>query len=191
MPFDDAEIMQRVQHGQVELFDLLVKKYRDALLRVAHSKLGEATSAEDAVQEALLNAYGARHTYDSRFTFRTWLWTILLNVCRKHYQRHARHAERFAQALTIDPSFSYGEPATGETALSGLMDSERRQELERLLEKLPEVQADALRLRFFGGLKFDEIAQAMNCSLNGAKKRVRIGLLTLARHIREADGEML
>jgi DNA-directed RNA polymerase specialized sigma24 family protein len=37
-----------------------------------------------------------------------------------------------------------------------------------------------LRLRFFGELKFEEIAQAMECSVSGAKNRVRLGLLQLA-----------
>ena len=41
---------------------------------------------------------------------------------------------------------------------------------------LPDVQADALRLRFFAGLKFHEIADTMSCSLSAAKNRVRTGL---------------
>ena len=54
------------------------------------------------------------------------------------------------------------------------------EELESLLARLPEAQADALRLRFFGELKFQEIADAMGCSLATAKNRVRWGLTTLS-----------
>jgi DNA-directed RNA polymerase specialized sigma24 family protein len=43
------------------------------------------------------------------------------------------------------------------------------------------VQADALRLRFFGGLTFAEIAAAMQCSEPGAKNRVKTGLMTLSK----------
>ena len=43
------------------------------------------------------------------------------------------------------------------------------------------MQADALRLRFFGGLSFAELATAMGCSEPGAKHRVKSGLLKLAQ----------
>jgi len=60
---------------------------------------------------------------------------------------------------------------------------ERSQLLDSLLAKLPEGQADALRLRFFGGLKFQEIAEAMGCSLSTAKNRVRWGLTKMAEYL--------
>jgi DNA-directed RNA polymerase specialized sigma24 family protein len=47
------------------------------------------------------------------------------------------------------------------------------------MNSLPEMHADAVRLRFFGGLQFDAIAQAMGCSLRTAKYRVKEGLLRL------------
>ena len=51
----------------------------------------------------------------------------------------------------------------------------------------PRVQADALRLRFFGGLKFEEISETMQCSLGTAKNRVKWGLMRLAELVRQAD----
>ena len=64
---------------------------------------------------------------------------------------------------------------------------ERSELLDSLLGKLPEPQADALRLRFFGGLKFHEIADAMECSLSTAKNRVRWGLTKMAEFLGPED----
>ena len=69
----------------------------------------------------------------------------------------------------------------GPLPLARLLDQERSVLLEMFLARLSTVQADALRLRFFGGLKFPEIAVAMNCSLPTAKNRVRWGLMRLAK----------
>ena len=66
---------------------------------------------------------------------------------------------------------------------------ERREILERLLLELSPVQADALRLRFFGGLKFQEIADTMQCSLCTAKNRGRWGLLRLSDLVQEETSE--
>src|SRR6516162_4317349 len=82
MDLDDTQLMRRIQAGEIELFDLLVERYRRPLLSVAWSKLGDRARAEDVVQETLLAAFASRATYNERFAFRTWVWTILLNLCR-------------------------------------------------------------------------------------------------------------
>ena len=51
------------------------------------------------------------------------------------------------------------------------------------MRRLSEPQADALRLRFFAGLTFPEIAAAMDCSLSTAKNRVKWGLMKLADYV--------
>ena len=52
---------------------------------------------------------------------------------------------------------------------------------------MPEAQADALRLRFFGGMKYHEIAASMQCSLSTAKNRVRWGLTKMAEYLGPED----
>jgi RNA polymerase sigma-70 factor (ECF subfamily) len=189
---DDVEIMRRVQAGQVELFDELVRRYRGPLLHVAWSKLGDRAWAEDIVQETFLAAFTARATYNPRFAFRTWVWTILLNLCRRQWQRReSRRRERSLSNLPQDDLAGYHEPLTHETALAQLLGTERREQVHRLLARLPEAQADALRLRFFGGLQFSEIALAMGSSVSGAKQRVKHGLIELADQLRENGGDYL
>jgi len=189
--YSDADVMQRVQGGDFASFDLLVCRYRGPLLQAAWSKLGNRAWAEDVVQEAFLAAFAARHTYDPTFSFRTWLWTILLNLCRRQWKRRESRPQEISWgAGSDDESTSLPEPATETTALTQMLAVERRQQVHVLLARLPEPQADALRLRFFGGLQFDEIAEIMGSSVSGAKRRVKTGLEALARLMREQDGEL-
>jgi len=173
MPLDDHEIMRLVVAGRAELFGELVRRHRPALLRAALSKLRATADAEDAVQETFLAAFRAQQTFNPVYSLRGWLWTILLNVCR-------RHVRRAPQATSLGEISFNREPFTTTNGLSELLAAERSAALSELLDRMPEVQADALRLRFFGELRFDEIAQAMQCSLNAAKDRVRKGLEQLA-----------
>lgn len=178
--------MQRVQAGQTGLFAELIHRYQPALLRVARSRLVRADWAEDAVQEAFLAAYKSRHTYRNEFSFRTWLWTILLNQCRSLGQRQ----RRAAQAGLWHGDYEPGEAVAAlpddaqPLPLTQLLARERGELLESLLGQLSEVQADALRLRFFAGLKFQEIADTMGCSLGAAKNRVQAGLIKLSEMVR-------
>ena len=117
MELDDLQIMRRVQAGEVELFDLLVERYRGPLLNVAWSKLGDRTWAEDIVQEAFLAAFASRATYNPQFAFRTWLWTILLNLCRRHWQRRESRPREASLPESGDTHLAgYREPATYESA---------------------------------------------------------------------------
>ena len=177
----DAVLIERVRAGQTDCFAELVRRYQPALARVARSRLGRADWAEDVVQETFLSAFKSCGSYDPRYGFRTWLWTILLNQCRAHYQRRMRSVPLAPWSNDCEPADVDAEcQQLGGAPLVALLAKERAARLESLLNQLSTAQADALRLRFFGGLKFHEIAAAMRCSLNTAKNRVRCGLVRMA-----------
>lgn len=194
MTLDDSQLMRRVQEGEFRFFDILVERYRPSLVRVATGVLGDSTLAEDVVQETFLAVFAARQTFNPSLNFRTWLWTILLNLCRRHRARLGRRREETSRS-EIDSVGApvVGHPSTPETGLAALLLRERSEQLQRLLNELPDVQADAIRLRFFAELTYDEIARAMGISLGGAKLRVRTALEKLSRQLRGdeiGDGEM-
>ena len=188
----DEELMRRVQAGDSAEFAELVRRYQPALARVATSRLGRADWAEDTVQESLMAAFRGRHTYRPPHNFRTWLWTILLNQCRRAWKRRTR---RPRISLWNDQPTETVEPAVyqaslergGPTPLATLLAQERSGLVDDLLQQLSPVQADAVRLRFFGGLKFEEIAAAMGTNVSTAKSRVKWGLLRLAELVRHAE----
>jgi RNA polymerase sigma-70 factor (ECF subfamily) len=182
----DGLLIAAVLAGEADAFAHLVRRYQLPLFKAAHSRLPRAQWAEEAVQETFLAAHRWLATYDSRYSFRTWLWTILLNQCSRLAEREARQQfpqpgfEAGTRRLPLEPVSR--EPVSREpTPLEHLLARESGDELRRLLARLPEVQADALRLRFFGGLTFPEIAAAMGCSEPGAKLRVKTGLTTLSK----------
>ena len=185
----DAALVERACGGGGEGFEQLVLRYQAARGRVARSRLGRADWAEDVVQETFLAVYRGLASYDPRFAFRTWLWTILLNQCRAHHQRRSRSVPTEPWPVAAESQVAAAEQTLDSSPLSALLARERADELEALLRRLSEAQADALRLRFFGGLKFQEIADAMECSLNTAKARVRVGLMRMAEMLHETAGK--
>jgi DNA-directed RNA polymerase specialized sigma24 family protein len=98
-------------------------------------------------------------------------------------------AKREAKHAALIPALSQREREHDRqpSPLEMLLAKEASEQLYDLLARLPEVQADALRLRFFGGLTFPEIAAAMKCSEPGAKNRVKTGLVTLSKWLRAGE----
>ncbi|HZL88921.1 MAG TPA: RNA polymerase sigma factor [Pirellulaceae bacterium] len=185
----DGTLVATVLAGRREAFDLIVERYQRALNFVARGRLGKADLAEDVVQETFLCALKWLHTYDSKYSFRTWLWTILLNQCSRAAQKIGRQHRALSAAANlrggnVDAALVPSEEAS---PLEGLLARESAGHLQQLLARLPENQADAVRLRFFGGLKFQEIAEAQGCSLTSAKTRVRLGLMQLSQWLGESQ----
>jgi RNA polymerase sigma-70 factor, ECF subfamily len=173
----DGLLIAAALAGEPEAFAYLVRRYQGPLLKAAISRLGRRTWAEEAVQETFLCAHRWLNTYDSRFSFRTWLWTILLNQCSRVAKRESKHLPNPGVAEKLP----HERPDPQPSPLEMLLAREASEQLYELLARLPEVQADALRLRFFGGLTFAEIAAAMQCSEPGAKNRVKTGLVRLSK----------
>lgn len=188
----DGEILSAVLAGDADRYAVIVKRYRRALLNLAYSYLGDSQSAEDAVQEAFLNSFKWLHTYDSRYSFRTWLWRILLNVCHRIREKGKKLpvTSTKLQAGQTEDCPSPLEMEVPCQALSGMIDRERRSQVLGLLDKLTPIQAEAIRLRFFGEMKFQEIADAQGIGLPAAKARVRNGLIQLAKLIQNTCQEL-
>lgn len=175
MALTDEELMRRVQAGETVWFEEVVRRYRPVLTRVAASKLADLATAEDVVQETFLAAFACRQSFKPNLSLRVWLVAILFNACKRVWRQRQQPT---GQPLPLDPALA-GEPQEG-----NLLAAERDHLLRAALRQLPEPQADTLRLRFFVGLSFDEIAASMNCSVSGAKRRAKLGLESLAGLLR-------
>jgi DNA-directed RNA polymerase specialized sigma24 family protein len=72
----DEEIVNRVSTGQVEMFEILMRRHNQRLYRTARAILRDDAEAEDAVQQAYLNAYRHLDQFEGRAQFSTWLTRI-------------------------------------------------------------------------------------------------------------------
>ncbi len=172
----DQELMLQVQAGDHSAFAELVDQFRPRLLRFAQSSLEDRQRAEDVVQETFLAVFQARLTYNTSFAFSTWVWTILLNLVRRTRTRWVKQQVREAAACR------------DQTTSLNNRHVEDREQLDHWLSLIPESEADALRLRFFGELSFNQIALSMESSVSGAKLRVRNGLNRLSELAHQESG---
>ncbi|MEZ6109344.1 MAG: sigma factor [Pirellulaceae bacterium] len=86
--------------GESERFGELVRRYEGALRRLAISRGLTTDSADEVVQETFLAAFRYLAGYDERYGFRTWLWTILFNQCRRRQTLESRQPSRLpAEAI--------------------------------------------------------------------------------------------
>jgi len=135
-------------------FMALVEPVLPAAYRLAVALLHSETEAEDAVQEAVLNAWRHRTRFRRDAAMRPWLLAIVANQCRS--VRRGRWWSVVRWPGSPDP--------TEEEADDGAA-------LRRAIRSLPHDQRLAVVLRFYLDLSFDEVGEAMRISAKAAKSR--------------------
>jgi len=166
----DALIVRRVLAGEVEAFRLLVDRYHDDALRFATRLLGDATDAEDAVQDTFLRAYRYLASYRDQDRFRGWLWRILVNRCRTHASARSKRPDVLDND-TIESLYDHSEQ-NHELLLDRVF---LRAELTRALATLPAEQREAVVLHFTEGLSYPEMAELTGLGVSALKMRVARG----------------
>jgi RNA polymerase sigma-70 factor (ECF subfamily) len=141
--------------GDEAAFAALVGPLVEPAIRLAYSMLGDRWEAEDAAQEAVTRAWRKLHQLRPGMPVRPWFLAIVVNHCR-----NVRRT-RWFNTIRIPDIFS-GRP---EPNLDKL-------DLERALERLPDMDQQAIFLHFYLDLPVDEVATALGISSSAARSRI-------------------
>src|SRR5215831_20419073 len=87
---DEATLVRRVASGDRAAFTSLMRAHNRRLYRLARASLGDPTEAEDAVQDAYLNAYRSIGAFRGESALSTWLSRLVLNECLARQRRRLR-----------------------------------------------------------------------------------------------------
>ncbi|MBZ6205329.1 RNA polymerase sigma factor SigM [Streptomyces olivaceus] len=185
----DQELLARHVEGEPEAFGELVRRHRDRLWAVALRTLGDREEAADAVQDALVSAYRAAHTFRGQAAVTTWLHRITVNACLDRARKAASRktapvddTERLEQLL--EPHESASAPAER---------NELHRQLLKALDTLPGDQRAALVLVDMQGYPVAEAARILDVPTGTIKSRCARGrarLLPLLTHLRpDGSGE--
>lgn len=184
----DQELLALHVAGDPDAFGELVRRHRDRLWAVALRTLGDREEAADAVQDALVSAYRAAHTFRGESAVTTWLHRITVNAC---LDRARKAASRRTSPLDdtdrlerlLEPHESAEAPA-------------ERQELHRqllaALSTLPAEQRAALVLVDMQGYPVAEAARILDVPTGTVKSRCARGrakLLPMVTHLRTNAGD--
>lgn len=171
------EAVDRVQAGDTAAFRDVVERTKDTLVRLGARILGNATDAEDAVQEAYVKAYEAiiEGTFDARANLSTWLYRVVTNQCID-VLRSGKRRKALSDVLLDTGAGATSVPPDVQVALRELSDH---------LDQLPADQRVALVLKSIEGCSTKEIAEIMQCSEGAVEQRLVRARATLKQ--RSAD----
>jgi RNA polymerase sigma-70 factor (ECF subfamily) len=182
----DAKLVQRLQAGELEAFDVLFERHRRGLLAYVHGLLRDRARAEDIVQEAFLELVRRIAKINPRKSVTGWLYRVARNRAIDDLRRRKHETMPGDTAFRDRAGGRMTEPA--ESPAGRMMAVETRDALELALAQLPDKERDLLLLRFYGGLKFQEIAGILKRPLGTVLWQSRKSLAKL-RKVMTAERE--
>ena len=183
--WDDEDVLM-VSRAQPWLFSVLVDRYQEPFLRKARGIVRDPRDAEEIVQDAFTKIYVYADKYEpqSGAKFSSWAYRILMNTAFTRYQKLIKEGQRFT---AIDPEF---EQFIGEMKEhSGF--AERRDGIERILERLPEHLAYVLRLHYLERWSQEDIARETGENVGTIKARIHRAKAAFKKEGKDGEAEAL
>lgn len=163
----DADLVARLRDGDESAFVELLRKYQARLLRLAESTVSSKAIAEEVCQDTWLAVVKGIERFEGRSSFKTWLFTILMNRSRTAAGKETRAGlpvdiagEHFDKSgAWSTPPTPWSDRVDDEVVASGLA-----HRIRELLPELPQAQRQVVTLRDVEGLSAEEVAQLLGLS---------------------------
>ncbi|RMI26786.1 MAG: sigma-70 family RNA polymerase sigma factor [Calditrichaeota bacterium] len=179
----DEQLIARFQQGDVQAFDVLVRRYKDQLLNFVYRFVGNRSDAEDIVQETFLRVFKNKHYYKEIAKFSTWVYTIAGNLAKTELRRRKRR-KFFSVSNFVNEEKDYDIPDRDHNPEAEVDGALKDAVIQKAIEKLPPKFKEVILLRDVQGFAYEEISQILNIPLGTVKSRVNRGRLKLQEDLK-------
>jgi RNA polymerase sigma-70 factor (ECF subfamily) len=180
LPVPDDVLVRRVQAGNTEAFEELVRRYERKVYNITYRLMGNEQDASEALQDAFMRAYRFIGKFQFKSSFFTWLYRIATNVSLSKLRKREK-----VETVSIDqpvneagdlpfeiPDLKYGPEKL-------MKQRELRAAIQKAVEELPEDYRSVVVLRDLEGLSNEEVSKVLKLSVAAVKSRLHRGRLVL------------
>jgi RNA polymerase sigma factor (sigma-70 family) len=180
----DQELVQLFIEGEQNALEVLISRHKSRIFTSIYLLVQDKYLAEDIFQELFIKVIetlrAGKYKEENRFV--QWAMRIGHNLCIDHFRKvKGKPVIRTSEGMDIFDTIQFADS----NAEENIMKKESHAQVMKLVNFLPEEQREIIILRHFADLKFREISEILNCSVNTALGRMRYGLLNLRKMIEE------
>jgi RNA polymerase sigma-70 factor, ECF subfamily len=179
----DEELVARCGRGDRRAMDELVSRYHGKLLDFVFRSLGDREMAADIAQSTFIRAFQAAANYKALASFKTWLYTVALNLVRDEFRRRGARVETLSSDSDELPGREVDSPE------DSVLERMSSVEIWTAVDNLSDDHRSAIVLKFRQDLTYDEIAAVMGAPAGTVKSWVHYGLKALRQSLEPTDCE--
>jgi RNA polymerase sigma-70 factor (ECF subfamily) len=163
----DAECVRRVQRGDTDSFEVLVRRHEKAIFNLVYRLLGNYDEAAEVSQEVFLSAFKSIHQFRGEANFSTWLYRIGLNHAstrrKSLYSAQRRHLPLDGTEVIADSAV---DPA------KSMEHKEIQQRVQQALNSLDPEDARIILLRDLQDVPYEDVAEMLDIPVGTVKSRL-------------------
>lgn len=184
----DSLLISQYQNGDENSLVCLIQRHQKELFSFIYYKLLDDDLANDVFQDTFMKIIVTlkEKRYNEEGKFILWAKRIAHNLIIDHYRLKAKNI-KVSETTYENEEFSIfdliREPS--ENIEDQLVSQQINSDLMKMLQYLPENQQEVIKLRFFDGLSFKDIAEQTETSINTTLGRVRYALINLRKIMEE------
>jgi RNA polymerase sigma-70 factor (ECF subfamily) len=174
---EDAQRVSLCKNGDVDAFEVLVKKHQKRMLNIAYRIIGSYEDACEVVQDAFVSAFKGIKNFEERAKFSTWLYTIVINLSRNRLKQlelksHREDSSLDDPVLTNDSQITV-EPVSDEPSiLEKLEKRDVQQKVQECIHALDNESREVIVLRDIQGFSYNEISDMLKIPEGTVKSRL-------------------
>lgn len=165
----DSDLVDMVLGGDSLAFEYLFKRYSDSLFQLYLQRTGgNPDDTDDLIQEIFVKAFLHLDSYDKRYTFGQWIYTIAKNTFIDYVRKRRddlsidnKRGEYITQPISQSP-----------TPEEKIINAQQRRQLEEYLNIMTPKYRKLIELRFFKDLSYEEISEQLGLPLGTVKTQI-------------------
>ena len=174
---EDYKFVSLCKKGDVDAFEVLVKKHQKKMLNIAYRMIGSYEEACEIVQDSFVSAYKAIRDFEGKAKFSTWLYTIVMNLSKnrlKQLKTQLYHEQVSIDdpVLTDDGNIKAESVSNEPSILEQLEKKEFQQKVQGCINSLDDEFKEVLILRDIQGFSYDEISKMLKIAEGTVKSRL-------------------
>lgn len=185
-------LIEKARSGDEQAFNQLVNLWYKRIYNYAFKHSSDDEMAADITQRTFIAVFRNLSKLKEVGSFKSWIYRIATNLC---YEEGRKKSRRATVSIGLTKNENDEESYVGDGEAKGVIFNPERsfqqQELERILfdclQELPEDQRSVIIMKEYEGMKFHEIADALDASENTVKTRLYRGLKVLKNRLDERN----
>ena len=171
--YSDEELMLMVKGDDPRLaFEELMTRYESRLVNFLNRYVGNLQTAENLAQETFLRIFNTRKKYEATAKFKTYLYRIATNLAIDEFRKKNRRREELKEDFNHEPSVKLNPH-------EATIKKERAEIVREKLMAMDEKYRVVLVMKWFEGLKYEQISKVLGLSVGTVKSRVHYALKKL------------
>jgi len=161
---DWQHLIGKAQQGDLDSFDTLVQRFRDMAVAYAYAILGNFQLAEEAAQEAFVQAYGDLKSLREPLAFPSWLRRIVFKYCDR--------ITRKKQLITVPIEMAYEAKEEGDSPEVIAQNHETHDAVLQTIKELPDHERTVTTLFYMNGYSLSEVGEFLEVPVGTVKNRL-------------------